>query len=181
MSAAITTIGTILIHTPLWVWPLYALLLYLGFQRTRDRTVPLWRELILPLVVTVLAISSLVGGGMSALPAILPGLVIGGVAGWRLERGGGTRRLPGGDMWLRGEWWSFGQILLVLVFRYATAIVAAMAPAMNADPTWRTSTLFIASALSALFLGRTWARLQVYFSAGGLRVDANESSKVSRP
>lgn len=159
------TVFQIIIHTPIWVWPLYAGLLFLGFQSTHDRTLPLLRMLILPLVLALLAISSFIGNGMSALPAMLLGLVIGGTLGWRLERDGATRRLPNGALWLRGEWGPFAQIVLILVFRYASSIVSAINPVLNADPSWHSSTLFISTALSALFLGRTAARLRVYFAA----------------
>lgn len=135
MSDIFKTIVVIVMHTPFWVWPLYALLLFLGFQRTRDRTVPLWRELILPTVVAGLAVLNIVAAGSGALPSALLGLAIGSAAGWRLERGGATRRLPDGALWLRGEWWSLAQIVLVLVFRYATSVVSAMAPGLNADVT----------------------------------------------
>lgn len=165
MSTVFTTIATIIVHTPVWVWFLYALLLCLGLQRTRDRLVPLWRELILPLVVTSLALASFISAGPGGLPAMLSGLMIGGAAGWRFEREDATRRQPDGSIWLRGEWASFGQILVVLVFRYVTSVVSAMAPALNADFTWHTGTLFIGTALSALFLGRAARRLRVYFSA----------------
>jgi hypothetical protein len=86
MNAFFATVITIIAHTPLWVWPLYVLLLFLGFQRTRDSTPPLWRMLILPIVVTLLAILSFVLAGWSALPAVLAGLLMGGFAGWHLER-----------------------------------------------------------------------------------------------
>ena len=49
----------------------------------------------------------MVGAGLGVLPAILVGVVVGGVSGWLLERDGATRRLPDGRLWLRGEWWSF--------------------------------------------------------------------------
>ncbi|MGE3305042.1 MAG: hypothetical protein AB7I52_03655 [Rhizobiaceae bacterium] len=48
MNAYLTTGFVIVSHTPLWVWALYALLLFLGFQRTRDSSVALWRALTLP-------------------------------------------------------------------------------------------------------------------------------------
>ena len=67
-------------------------------------------------------------------------------------------------MWLRGDWLSFTLIVLVLVFRYVINVVAALAPALNADPTWHFSSLFISAALSGLFLGRTGARLRVYLA-----------------
>lgn len=164
MTDFLVTFGTILAHTPLWVWPLYALLLALGFQRTRDSTIPLYRALILPLVVALLAISTFVGGGISGLPATLVGLTIGGAAGWRLERQGFTHRLAGGRIWLRGEWWSFSQLVLVLIFRYVTNVVGAMDPVLNADPVWHLTTLGISTGLSGMFLGRAAARLRVYLA-----------------
>jgi hypothetical protein len=162
MSASFSTIAGIIIHTPIWVWALYALLLFLGFQRTRDSTVSLLRVLILPVVVALLAMSTFISAGLGALPAILLGLVIGSTAGWQLERDDATRRLPDGGLWLRGEWWSFAQLVLVLIFRYVTNVVTAMNPVLNADLTWHFGTLFVSAALSALFLGRASARLRVY-------------------
>ncbi|HTN63374.1 MAG TPA: DUF6622 family protein [Devosia sp.] len=164
MTAFFTTVVTIVIHTPTWVWPLYALLLFLGFQRTRDSNVAIWRMLILPFVVTLLAISSVISAGPSALSAMLFGLIICSVAGWWLEPDGASRRLPDGRIWLRGEWRSFVQIVLVLVFRYVINVVPVLAPALNADLTWHFGTLFVSAGLSALFLGRTAAKLRVYFA-----------------
>ena len=164
MPAFLTNTITVVIHTPIWVWPLYGLLLFLGFQRTRDGKIHVSRMLILPGVVTVLAIFTFIGVGHSALPAMLLGLVIGGMAGWQLEREGATRRLPNGSVWLRGDWWYFGQLVIVLIFRYVINVVAALNPVLNANLTWHFSTLLISAALSALFLGRTAARLRVYFT-----------------
>jgi hypothetical protein len=163
MNALFGTVITIVLHTPLWVWPLYGLLLFLGFQRTRDSIIPLWRMLMLPIVVTLLAILSFILAGWSALPAVLLGLALGGFSGWHLERPGATRRMPDGRVWLRGEWWSFSLLLLILVYRYATSVIAGFNPALHSNLTWLLGTVFISTSLSALFLGRTAARLRVYF------------------
>ena len=164
MTAPLATIVTIVLHTPVWVWPLFALLLFLGWQRTRDSSVALWRMLILPVVVTLFAIYGFIVAGPGALPAMLVGLVIGGAAGWRLERGSDTRRLPDGKVWLRGEWSTFTLFVMIIIFRYAINVVPVLNPALNADPAWHLGTLLISAALSALLLGRTAARLQAYFA-----------------
>jgi hypothetical protein len=164
MSDVFRTIVMVVSHTPIWVWVLYGLLLFLGVQRMRDSSVSLVRVLILPLVVTGLAIWSLVAAGLSALPVMVLSLVAGSIAGWQLEPEGGTRRLTDGRLWLRGEWWSLTQIVVVLVFRYATNVIPIRAPAFNANPVWHWGSLFISAALSGLFLGRTAARLKVYFA-----------------
>ena len=96
MNSFFPKVITIVAHTPIWVWPLYVLLLFLGFQRSRDSIVPLWRMLILPFIVTLLAILSVILAGQSALPAMLLGLVVGGPVGWRIERYGSMRRLSDG-------------------------------------------------------------------------------------
>jgi hypothetical protein len=164
MTDLLRTIAVVATHTPVWVWALYSLLLFLGWQRTRDSSVSLIRVLILPLVVAGLAISSLIGAGLIGLPVMLLGLVVGGTAGWQLEREGATKRLADGKIWLRGEWLTFIQIVVVLVFRYAINVIPFLAPALDANTTWHMSTLFVSATLSALFLGRSGARLKVYFA-----------------
>ncbi len=157
----------ILSHTPIWVWAIFALVLFLGYQHTRDRTISVWRLLLLPLILLLAAASSYASAGAAGLPtvpAVLVGLVIGGVGGWLLERDGATRRLPGGRLWLRGEWGSLVQIVLIFVFRYAIAVIAAVNPMLATDPTWHIATVFVSTLLTALILGRTAARLRIYFT-----------------
>lgn len=164
MSDTLKTIAVIIVHTPIWVWFLYGLLLILGLQRTKDCAISLPRMLILPLIVTGLAIVGFVGAGLSGLPAILTGLAIGVPSGCWLEQGRGTRRLADGRLWLQGEWLSFTQIVVMLVFRYAINVVPVVAPLLHANPVWHLGSLFISAVLSALFLGRTAERLKVYFT-----------------
>jgi hypothetical protein len=164
MTAFLASVMTIVLHTPVWVWPLFALLLFLGWQRTRDSTMALWRMLILPTVVTLFALFGFIVVGLGALPAILVGLVIGGAVGWHFERRSDTRRLPDGKVWLRGEWLTFTLLVLIMVFRYVINVVPVLDPVLNADASWHFGTLSISAALSSLFLGRTAARLQAFFA-----------------
>ena len=154
----------ILVHTPIWVWALFAFVLVMGWQRTRDRIVPIWRLLLLPGALLVLTISGWVTAGLASLPAIALGFVAGGTLGWLLVREGSARRLEGNRLWLRGDWWSFLQIVVILVFRYATTVAGIVNPAFAADPVWHPLTLLVSSALTGLFLGRLAARLRVFFT-----------------
>jgi hypothetical protein len=165
VTAAGPIIIGVLAHTPLYVWGIFALIIVLGYQRTRDRTVQLWRMFLFPALMIVTAVSGMVGAGLGSLPAIVAGLAVGGVSGWLLERDGATRRLPNGQIWLRGDWWSFIQVLVIFGFRYSLAVVTAVNPAFAADPTVHLATMFVSSLLSAMILGRTLARLRVYFTA----------------
>lgn len=51
-----TAIG-ILVHTPIWVLPLLAYLVWQGLRSLRPRTQPLWRMLIVPLVLFLMDLS----------------------------------------------------------------------------------------------------------------------------
>lgn len=155
----------ILVHTPLWVWALFAFVLYIGWQRTRDRVVPLWRLLLLPGVLAIVSVSGWFGAGSDGLPAIGAGVVLGAGIGWLLERPGATRRLSDNRVWLRGDWWSLLQIALILALRYATAIVPIADPALAGNGGWHLTTLFLSSGLTALFVGRAAARLRTYFTS----------------
>jgi hypothetical protein len=165
----VTTAGPLIIgiltHTPLYVWAIFAFIAFLGYQRTKDRTVQLWRLLLLPVIMVVLSVSGMIGAGASVLPAILAGIAVGGVSGWLLEREGATRRLPGGRVWLRGEWWSLVQVLSIFVVHYSLAVTGAINPALVADPTVHLVTTFVSSLLSAMISGRLLARLRVYFTS----------------
>lgn len=165
MSAIVPTLLAIVTHTPLWVWALFAFVFFMGYQRTRDRAVAVWRMLLLPAVMALLAMSSWIGAGLGGLPAILVGVAVGGVTGWLLERDGATRRLPDGRMWLRGEWLSLIQVGLIMVFHYVTAVLTAMHPALGNDPVWHMGVLFVSALLSAMLAGRVAARLRVYFTS----------------
>jgi hypothetical protein len=159
------TLLDILAHTPLWVWALFAFVLFMGYQRTRDRIVPLWRLLVLPALLLVLTISGWLTAGLGSLPAIAVGFIAGGTLGWLLVREGSARRLEGNRLWLRGDWWSFLQIVAILAFRYATTVAGIVNPAFAADPVWHPLTLLLSSALKGLFLGRLAARLRVFLTS----------------
>lgn len=164
MTNVLGTIVTVIAHTPLWVWGLYVALLFLGLQRTRDSTIPLWRMLILPIAVALLAISSVIGASPEGLAAATIGLVLGSGLGWSLEPRDATRRLPGGRLWQRGEWLTLVQIALTLSVRYVTNVVAAMAPVLGANPIWHLGSFLVTALLSGVFLGRVAAKLRIYLA-----------------
>ena len=163
MPTQTPSILDILTHTPWWAWALLAFVLFLGWQATRDRTVVLWRVLILPAVMTVTAATSIAASGWSVTPAVLVGVAVGGAVGWLLEREGATKRLENGRLWLRGEWLTFAQVLTVFAVRYTTTVIGVVNPMLSASFVYHLAIALILSLLSALFLGRTAARLSTYF------------------
>src|SRR5215470_16334965 len=60
----------ILIHTPIWVFPLFAYLVWLGIKAMRPRTVTIWRSLIVPAVFIVWGLSRLLSRNDYAGPLV---------------------------------------------------------------------------------------------------------------
>lgn len=162
MPAPTPSLADIVTHTPFWVWGVLLLVLFLGLQRTQDRTVSLPRLLFFPVVLGLYAMSGLASATIEMLPAVIVGAVAGGVGGWLLEPQGATRRLPDGRIFVRGEWISLIQVLVIFGVRYTTGVIAATAPALAVDPSYRMVTLSVTAALTGLLLGRTVARLRAY-------------------
>ena len=85
MPAPTPSLADIVTHTPFWVWGVLLLVLFLGLQRTQDRTVSLPRLLFFPVVLGLYAMSGLASATIEMLPAVIVGAVAGGVGGWLLE------------------------------------------------------------------------------------------------
>ena len=100
----------IVLHTPLWVWPLLALVVWLGWWARRPRTMRPLRLVALPLVGLGVTISG-------ALQSVMPGLTLGGwlvglllslPVGHAIGRRREVVRQEDGRLWIAGGWsrWS---------------------------------------------------------------------------
>jgi hypothetical protein len=152
----------ILIHTPIWVFPLFAYLVWLGIRATRPRTVTIWRSLIVPAVFIVWGLSRLLSRQDYAWPlvtwvaaaAVL--LVIGLLTAQPFELDHTT-----GEIKRPGSWVPLIRNVTVFALQYAVAVIAAV------DPHDATTAAIIGRAISGgttgYFLGRTIALLRQYF------------------
>jgi len=148
--------------TPIWVWALLALLLFLGIRALRPTTAPLWRIAILPTVFLVWGLSGLIAANGLAVQRAAPWLAAiaaGSLIGWmnagrypiRADRDHGLVRLPGGPSTLV-------LALLIFVIKYAFGVMHAMSPAAFADARFWLTELAVSGILTGMFLGR-FARL----------------------
>lgn len=138
MSSLFETVFQIVVHTPLWVWPLMALVVWLGVIGLRPRTLPLWRLAILPVIWLGLSLASI---GQFPRPALalvawLAALAIGLPLGFLLGRRRIVRRLEDGRLEIAGGWFMLVFGISIFVVRYAFGAVFGMAPALHADPAW---------------------------------------------
>jgi len=134
----VPSILAIVQNTPVWVFAIFGLLVWLGAQALRTRTLPLWRLLITPAVfigwgIVSLALRSAAAPILVADWAIAA--VIGAAIGWttttgfnrvQIDRARGLVSLPGSTLPLIRN-------LLIFSAKYGLGAAAAIAPRLQAD------------------------------------------------
>lgn len=132
------SIFQIVVHTPLWVWPLMLLVLWLGWRGLRPRTVPPARLAVLPLVGVALSLANIAQSLQPGLAFI--GLVVALLAALPLGYLIGSRRavsLAGdGRIEIDGGWFFLGFGVSIFVVRYALGVLFGVMPTRRADPLW---------------------------------------------
>lgn len=128
----------IVTNTPLWVWPLLFLVLWLGWYGRRPRIMAPQRLAILPLVSLG---TSLVGLAQALQPilalaawlaAVTAALPIGYALGARRT----MRPLDDGRLEVAGGWFALCFGVSIFVARYAEGVLFGFASALRAEPTW---------------------------------------------
>lgn len=139
----------ILTGTPWWVFMLFAVLLVLGVQALRPRTMPLARVFITPAVFIGWGLSSLVAAA-KASPVVLPAAIGAGVVGFGLAaltlRLDALRAEPG-RVTLPGSALPLFRNLLIFVAKYVIAVASAI------RPDWHAPLLLADMAVSGLAIG----------------------------
>jgi hypothetical protein len=165
----VRTVLQIVGGTPLWVWALLALLVFLGVRALRATTAPLWRIAILPTIFFLWGlIGLLVANGLAAQRALpwLVALAAGTLVGWmfaglrpiRADRVHRLVHVPGGP---------FPLVLALLIFaiKYAFGVLHAIDPAAFADARFWLTELAVSGVLTGMFMGRFAALWRQYRTA----------------
>jgi len=152
----------ILIHTPLWVFPLFAYLVWQGIKARRPRTTSIWRALIVPMVFIVWGLSRLWSRHdymwplLSWVAAALALMPVGLLTTKPLELDHVT-----GQITRPGSYVPLIRNITVFALQYTVAVIAAV------DPDGRTLATVVGRAISGAttgyFLGRTIALLRQYW------------------
>lgn len=145
---------TIISNIPLWVWPLFVLLLVVGLRATRPRRAPLALIMALPLL-GVLSLRAL-----AALPSPqivwslwALGLLIGVLLGYRLQARWLIAR-QGAWVQLRGEWLTLVVMMVIFWSNFTLGMATAIAPGVIALPVIQGVVALILGACAGTFLGR---------------------------
>jgi hypothetical protein len=129
----------IVVNTPLWVWPLMLLVLWLGWYGLRPRTMPPARLAILPLVglgTSLAGIAQSLQPGL-ALAAWTVALLAALPLGWAIGTRRAVRLRPeGGRLEVAGGWFALGFGISIFVVRYTLGVLSGVMPHLRAEPFW---------------------------------------------
>ncbi len=152
-------LGTIVKHTPPWVWGLLAGLIALGASQARERSASLARTAIMPVAMTMFSLWGLftafgnsaqlaaVAGAWLAAAAVVFALVARIPQRGRYDAGTRSFTLPGSFLPL-------ALILAIFVTRYAINVELALDPRLAADSQFALACAALYGALSGIFTGR---------------------------
>lgn len=145
---------------PVWIWPLLVALIALGTSRTRDREMPVWRLLLLPVILVSISVITAVLGGLdaAALLALTAGMAFGAMTGWWTMRDVEADRLPGNRVRVRGEFVSLIAILAIFAARFAAGMLEATGSSLTDLPGVAELFVFIPVFFAALMAARALAQ-----------------------
>ena len=152
----------ILIHTPLWVWPLFGYLVWLGIKAMRPRTTTVQRSLIVPAIFIIWGLSGLVSQSRDTVAPLVAWLVAALVLGatgfllakpFELDHTTGEIKRPGSIVPLIRN-------VTIFALQYTVQVIMAI------DPDARTAASLVGravgGAMTGYFVGRTVALLRQY-------------------
>ncbi|MEK9970669.1 MAG: DUF6622 family protein [Ferrovibrio sp.] len=153
-------------NTPLWVWALFALLVWLGSLGLKRRCMPLRRIAIVPAVFILWGLSGLAARPFDAgtiailwLGGLAAGLALGAITGPRplsVDRDNRTVELPGSA-------WPLARNLIIFLAHYVLTVTAAILTAQAAG--LMQADIAVSGASAGYFIGWSIALLRRYRAA----------------
>jgi uncharacterized membrane protein len=145
---------------PVWVWPLLVALVALGISRMREREMPVWRLLLLPVILVSVSVLTALFGGLNAaaLLALSAGMAVGAMVGWWTMRDVEVHRLADNRVRVMGESVSLMAILAIFASRFAAVMLEATGSSVPELPGMAELFVLIPVFLAALMAARALAQ-----------------------
>jgi len=160
-----TGIGEAIAHTPLWVWPLFAAMLWLGARNLATRERPLAPMFLLPAIGLIIAVVTVAASGADltlVIPAFLVSLALGAAIGWNLVPGDVVPRRDEGRVVVPGSVAPLFIVIAFLVLRYAMGYVYGRWPELRSDRALTLEFGATGALLAGILWGRTLRFLKIY-------------------
>jgi len=147
-------LSNILTGAPIWVWPLLAGLILLGFKASKDRTALCLPSYFYPLLgllsvkaVYALEVSGLVWLGFGV--AYLVGALLGNRFQGRIIIGKSAKRVS-----LKGEWLTMAVLMVIFWMNFVGGVVGAVLPAAFASVAFKAGFALVAGLAAGSWAGR---------------------------
>lgn len=152
-------LSRIVVNTPMWVWPLLLVLLWLGFSQTRAREVTTLRILVMPLAITLLSLLGIVSGfGLATESLVAWAVALAISARIVIRRAAGTTARyddSTGRFSIPGSWAPLTLILSIFVVKFAVGVTLALQPNMVSDDRFAIAVSCLYGVFSGVFIGRS--------------------------
>ena len=147
----------ILIHTPVYVWAILAVLVWRGTAALRDREMKVRSLFIVPAVMLVLSlqdVGSKFGSSGLAYAAWAAAAAATALLVWKSGR---SRTAPGsapGSVIVRGSWVPLAMMMAIFFTKYAASVLLAVLPHARQDALFAAGVCALFGVFNGCFLGR---------------------------
>jgi cation transport ATPase len=147
----------ILIHTPVYVWVILAVLVWRGSSALRAREMTIRSLFIVPAIMLALSLQDIVmkfGSNAAPLSAWAMAAAATALLVWKF---GAERTVAGaapGSVRLRGSWMPLAMMMAVFFTKYAASVLLAILPHARQDALFATGVCLLFGAFNGCFLGR---------------------------
>ena len=151
----------ILNGVPIWVWPLFLVLLFFGLRASRQRSAPVWVSYLLPLM-GLLSINTAanLGNPLLVWSIFVVGYVVGLILGIILQSKWIVSK-DKGRVTLAGEWMTLTTMMTIFLANFVAGTLKAVSPALYQSYGFVVVFVFLIACASGMFFGRG---VQVYRS-----------------
>ena len=142
-------------NTPLWVWPLFIVLVAVGLRSAKDRKSPIWLFYFLPLlgIMSAVTVSGLPFPLLSWSVWVISWLA-GSVIGFWLQRRWIIEK-SGNFAQVRGEWMTLSMMMVLFFSNFVLGVIKSVSPGTVNDPLFLCLFLVVIGAASGSFMGRS--------------------------
>lgn len=153
----------VLTHTPSWVFVVFMVLLVLGYQQSRDRTVSRRRLLLLPVAMLGLSFYGVASSfGLGLLSCFAWALGVGAVTSFFSKRlKSSVQPGPAGSFLVQGSWWPLALMMAIFFIKYVTGYALARNLTIVFQPWFVGAVSLSLGILSGAFFARAGAALHV--------------------
>ncbi len=151
-------ISQIITRTPIWVWALLVLLVWLGYQQSKSRDIGIRRVMVIPAVLTLLSILGTVSAFGSSPLVLFTWLAAASSVAFvvlQLPLPAGNRFDPQtSKLHVLGSWVPLALMMGIFINKYVVGVALAMHPELAQNPLFALTFSALYGIFSGVFIDR---------------------------